>query len=373
MIEVYSFGVEPITCHAFNNDRTRLALSPNNNEVHIHHKDGNKGWTLESVLSQHDLRVSAIDWAPKSNRIVTCSADRNAYVWNFVSGSWKPTLVLLRINRAATCVRWSPNEDKFAVGSGAKLISVCYFEESNDWWVSKHVKKQIKSTITCLDWHPNNILLASGSTDFKVRIFSSFIKEVDGKDLSDSIWGPKSGAGGLVAEFAAASGSWIHSVAFSPDGKRLAWAGHDSSISVVDSERSRSITILRTRYLPCLSLVWSSSNSIIAAGHDCCPLLFKYEGGQMKFVDRLDKSEKKEADGFSAMRKFRDLDRRGIENHAGPGDALDTIHQNTVVEVRMIAPGKISTVSLDGKLVVWEVDNKASTLNHSLGGLRINS
>lgn len=77
-------------------------------------------------------------------------------------------------------------------------------------------------------------------------------------------------------------------------------------------------------------------------------------------MDRLDKSEKKEADGFSAMRKFRDLDRRGIENHAGPGDALDTIHQNTVVEVRKIAPSKISTVSLDGKLVVWEVDNKVS-------------
>lgn len=23
-------------------------------------------------------------------------------------GNWKPTLVLLRINRAATCVKWSP-------------------------------------------------------------------------------------------------------------------------------------------------------------------------------------------------------------------------------------------------------------------------
>ena len=33
---------------------------------------------------------------------------------------WKPTLVLLRINRAATFVRWSPFEDKFAVASGAR-------------------------------------------------------------------------------------------------------------------------------------------------------------------------------------------------------------------------------------------------------------
>ena len=26
-------------------------------------------------------------------------------------------------------------EDKFAVGSGARLISVCYFEQENDWLV----------------------------------------------------------------------------------------------------------------------------------------------------------------------------------------------------------------------------------------------
>lgn len=174
--------------------------------MQIHRREGKSGWVLESVLNQHDLHVSAIDWAAKSNRIVTCSADRNAYVWNLVDGTWKPTLVLLRINRAATCVRWSPKEDKFAVGSGAKLISVCYFEEQNDWWVSKHVKKQIKSTITCLDWHPNNMILACGSTDYKVRIYSAFVKEVDGSEPAATTWGGKASSGGLIAEFSAASG-----------------------------------------------------------------------------------------------------------------------------------------------------------------------
>jgi len=59
------------------------------------------------------------------------------------------------------------------VGSGARLISVCYFEKENDWWVSKHIKKPIRSTVTCLDWHPNDVLLVAGSTDFKVRVFSA--------------------------------------------------------------------------------------------------------------------------------------------------------------------------------------------------------
>lgn len=93
-------------------------------------------------------------------------------------------------------------------------------------------------------------------------------------------------------------------------------------------------------------------------------MLFKYDSTSSKlvYIDKIDKSEKKEADGFSAMKKFRDLDRRGIENHAGPGgDSLETIHQNTIVEVRK-APSKvksngITTIGLDGKLVVWDMSS----------------
>lgn len=60
-------------------------------------------------------------------------------------------------------------ENKFAVGSGAKNLSACYFDKEMDWWVAKQIKKPIKSTVTCVDWHPNNNLLACGSSDFKAR------------------------------------------------------------------------------------------------------------------------------------------------------------------------------------------------------------
>ena len=84
-------------------------------------------------------------------------------------GTWKPTLVLLRLNRAATSVRWSPGENKFACGSSARAIAVCSFDEEGDWWVSKHLKKPIRSTILSVDWHPNNVLLAAGGSDSKVQ------------------------------------------------------------------------------------------------------------------------------------------------------------------------------------------------------------
>lgn len=386
MAEINQLFSEPITCYAQSGSFQRLALSPNNNLVHIY-KQQNSSWVEESILSQHDLRVTSMDWAPKTDRIVTCSADRNAYVWVQKDGVWKPTLVLLRINRAATSVRWSPNEDKFAVGTSAKLVCICYFESANDWWVSRHIKKPIKSTVTCLDWHQNNIFLACGSTDYKCRIFSTFIEEVDRKRVQDeqlrsSSWlkdrkdltGDNSIAktGTLVNEFSN-SGAWVHGVAFSPDGSKLAWVSHDSSISVVDSERSMTVVTLKTRYLPFLSCVWVSQASIVAAGHDCCPMLFNYQSlptsqgitPVLKFIGRLDRSQKKEADGQSAMRKFRDLDAKAdVQQNAagGNGDScLGTIHQNTIGQVRVCSSNRnasksVATVGLDGKLVTWSLD-----------------
>lgn len=91
-------------------------------------------WGCFSFTSPY---LIGIDWAPESNRIVTCGTDRNAYVWTLKGRVWKPTLVILRINRAARCVRWAPREDKFAVGSGSRVISICYFEQENDWWVQR--------------------------------------------------------------------------------------------------------------------------------------------------------------------------------------------------------------------------------------------
>ncbi|KAJ2348539.1 ARP2/3 actin-organizing complex subunit Sop2, partial [Coemansia sp. RSA 2618] len=113
-----------VTAHAFNRDKTQVAVCPNSNEVHIYTRSGT-AWTASHVLREHDLLVTSIDWAPQTNRIVTCSQDKNAYVWTFdaAGGAWKPTLVHLRLQRAATQARWSPQENKFAVASGDKCVA----------------------------------------------------------------------------------------------------------------------------------------------------------------------------------------------------------------------------------------------------------
>ena len=69
----------------------------------------------------------------------------------------------MRLTRSATCVRWSPNEDKFAVGSGEKSVCICQFMEdlgAGGSWTSKSIRKcpisqkSIKSTVLSVAWHP---------------------------------------------------------------------------------------------------------------------------------------------------------------------------------------------------------------------------
>lgn len=343
--------------------------------MHIYKRASAGGdWQAVDVLNQHDLKVMGIDWAPKTNRIVTCAVDRNAYVWTQgEDGKWKPALVLLRINRAATCVKWSPLENKFAVGSGARLISVCYFESENDWWVSKHIKKPIRSTITSLDWHPNNVLLVAGSTDYKVRVFSAYIKDIEDQP-SPTPWGTKMPLGALMAEFKnsqSAGGGWIHSVSFSADGNKVCWVGHDAAINVAEASASPQVSKLRSDYLPFLSCLWISPRSILVAGHSCVPLIYNVdEANKITLAAKLDQSQKKEAAGISAMRIFQSLDRNSRTENADTN--LDSIHQNAIACVCLYRGDKanaqmFSTSGLDGQLVIWNID----TLTRSMQNLKL--
>ena len=69
----------------------------------------------------------------------------------------------------------------------------------------KHIKKPIRSTVLSLDWHPNNVLLAAGSCDFKCRIFSAYIKEVEERP-APTPWGSKMPFGELMNRVAAMAG-----------------------------------------------------------------------------------------------------------------------------------------------------------------------
>ena len=146
-------------------------------------------------------------------------------------------MVVLRSSRSANCVKWSPNEKKFAVGCGHRCICICYYETNQCFWVAKHLKKQIKSSTLCLDWHPNNVLLAAGGTDFKCRVFYAYVPEVDGQTPNTMPWGSNLSPSDCVAEYQAMNHGWIYSCSFNFSGNVLGFVGHDSTIYMVDANK----------------------------------------------------------------------------------------------------------------------------------------
>ncbi|CAK7209650.1 ARP2/3 actin-organizing complex subunit Sop2 [Sporothrix bragantina] len=359
--EVHHLFHHPIADHSFSADRKTLAVA-RDTSVDLYGRVGS-AFKLKDELKGHDKTVTSVDIAPNSGRIVTCSQDRNALVWEPSPQGYKPTLVLLRINRAATVARWSPSEEKFAVGSGDRVIAVCYFEQENDWWVSKHLRKPIRSTITSVAWHPNSVLLAAGSTDAHARVFSSFLKGTDERP-APSAWGERLPFNTVCGEYLNNAAGWVHSVAFSPSGDALAFAAHDSSITVVypsaPDQPPKAVLSIPTQLLPFSSIFWNGETEIIAAGYDC--EAFRFQGGEggWSLVGTLEAKGSGGRPGAgdreeSALNMFRQMDLMGRTKN---DTQLKTIHQNTINTIRPFESSgdrvtKFSSSGVDGRVIVW--------------------
>lgn len=350
-----------------------LAICPNNNEVHIYSncKDADsKKWKKEFVLAEHDLVVTSIDWSAATNKLVTCSQDRNAFVWSFDESQkkWTPSLVILRINRAALSVKWSPDGKKFAVASGAKCVPVCYYEDEPKWWISKMIKKH-KSTVIDIAWHPNSQLLATGSSDFKCRVFSAFIEDTDSASGMDA--GPfkqMKAFGECLEEYESAG--WVESVAWSPSGTQLGYSGHDSAMNIVSyKDGASSLQCIKHRNLPTVSMAWLSEKAIVAGGHDQNPLLFNADANGVFSLDRFVDSKSaaktvvKQASAMSSARSMFEskVSRAGAD--VVSKDSLWTKHEGAITGVQVVKGKTFSSCGLDGRIVLWDMDALKITVN----------
>lgn len=153
------------------------------------------------------------------------------------------------------------------------------------------------------------------------------------------------------------------------------------------------IYTVRSFSLPYVSLTWTAEDTIVAAGHDCQPVLFQGNESGWQAVGSLDEGSSGKASASSiaragtpgrlnsaAFNTFRNVADRGLSSPggAGSGDSdteLFTVHQNTITNVRPYEgqPGavtRVSTSGVDGKLVIWEV-NAVGALTGKMSGMRV--
>jgi len=349
----------PIDCMAFNADCSQLALALANHNVEIYQYQGPSRWTKVATLEKHVARVTGIDWAPNTNKIVTCSSDRNAYVWESLGDNqWSPVLVLLRISRAATTVKWSPQENKFAVGSAARQVCVCYYEERQKCWVSKHIKKPIKSTVTCVTWHPGNFILGVGSSDNHCRVYSAWIKDIEEK--GDKPWGSKMSFGSCLMSYKCSG--WVTACSFDASGQHLAFTGHDPTLQIAEAQNPEP-TIYYGGQLPFCTLEWSSDCNLIAAGHDRAVFSFSYNGSNIACDGKHLGMDANRNNFMDSRQMFRNRDSKGTENEV----KINTVHIAPICDLKICVGEKgnvekFATCSSDGKIYTWAWSNLCTQL-----------
>ena len=157
------------------------------------------------------------------------------------------------------------------------------------------------------------------------------------------------------------------------------------------------IYTIRSNSLPYVTLTWTSEDALVAAGHDCQPVLFSGSPSGWHSVGSLDDTTAPKSSigargasggpspvgrlNSAAFNTFRNADSRGLGSSPGGGTQLATdtelftVHQNTISTIRPYegAPGavtRVSTSGVDGKLVIWNV-NSVSGVGTKLKALRV--
>lgn len=236
------------------------------------------------------------------------------------------------------------------------------------------IKKKFKSTVLCCAFHPTNAqLLATGCADFKCRVYSTFIADVDGTNVDA---GPFTSTNGPV-EFGEtycelSSNGWVNAVAWAPSGNTLAYTSQDSTLYVATFGVAAEppVQIIRLRHLPLCSLIFIAENVIAGAGHDFNPALYKLSRqGTWAFHCYLDSSDASSTAGDTeqsntsrARELFKAKTIRG-QDVKSDTDVLKTKHERAINSIREASNdggrtiSTLSTSSVDGKLIVWNLEN----------------
>ena len=235
--------------------------------------------------------------------------------------------------------------------------------------------KKHKSTVLDVAWHPSSQLIATASSDFRCRVFSAFISDVD-KGTS-GIFGETDATnfGDLLAEFDASHG-WVESCAWSPNGLKLAYVGHDSSVSVVEFDPKKpgtkpSSQTIKEKDLPATQVLFLSDDLLVTAGHTFNPTLYvdKKSSKGWSFLDVCDakqaseKKDEKKQSGFSNARSmWANRTNKGQTTSASDKASVWTKHSNSILDLKpygdtqwTTAVDAFSSCGMDGRVVVWRL------------------
>ncbi|OMJ70800.1 hypothetical protein SteCoe_31149 [Stentor coeruleus] len=334
-----------ITCHSWNGSKTQIVVANNSFILEIYAIRG-ETWDKLHTLKEHHQLVSAVDWHPITNRIISSSHDRNVVVWEF-NEIWKPTLVNFYQTRGVLDASWSLRGDKFVVGTGSKNIGVGHWSESLGLWNTRRIKN-FTSSVTCVRFDESGHVIAAGSTDGTCKVISTFMEELDASVPSNYRFSSVKSFGDTL--YTLTTGAWVNSVSWSPDSNWLCVAAHNNSVFFTNISGSEQKKTWNSK--PFMSVQFLNENKVVAGGFDYRNIVFEKSGenwGDAKEGQSVDDGKtggivqsrvKMMAKGFDG-RKDR--------------DTMATKHKNTITCIRKIDAERYSTSDITGSLYIWRI------------------
>ena len=110
-------------------------------------KSSKKYFNIFNYL-QHLNNISALDWHPKTDLLLSASTDRGVLVWAY-DAQFKgliPGMANVKETKANIDASWNHRGDKFCVGAASGKVFIGTFSKANNFWIGQTLSK-IKSII----------------------------------------------------------------------------------------------------------------------------------------------------------------------------------------------------------------------------------
>jgi WD40 repeat protein/tRNA A-37 threonylcarbamoyl transferase component Bud32 len=258
-----------VTSVAFNLDGRRLASSGSDHTVKVWdldqavktpdaelpRREGNEPLTFKGhplTFKGHTDSVTNIDFSPDGRLLASASWDRTVRVWDAATG--KEILALRGHSAGVTSVAFSPGGERLASGSFDGTVKVWDAETGQE---PLTLTKDMRFGARSVAFSPDGKRLACGMQP----------QQADARGVvSVVVWDTDTGA--EVATLRTDSFQPAASVAFSPDGRRLASGSVDHTVKVWDANSGTELLTLRGHigWLASIAFVGPGGRLLASAG-----------------------------------------------------------------------------------------------------------
>ena len=236
--------------------------------------------TGENILAlHHDKAVNAVAWSPDGRRILTGSNDSTAYVWDAASGE---KIRVLTHTKAVNAVVWSPDGEYILTGSEDSKATVWDAESGGHLHTLNHGER-----ILSVSWLDKGHTIRTGSADGTIRLWNAETGDNVGTDnhtrsIAAMAWSPDgkhiltASRNGIVDIWDGATGwhtrsltysGWVTTVAWSSDGQYILTGSRNHTVRVWDATTGdRMLTLSHSGWIT--SVAWSSDGRHILTGSD---------------------------------------------------------------------------------------------------------